>query len=171
MKQRLLLTVLFAVISVAARATPTDFDLNRKHNAIGIVVGAHYWKSPWAELGLSYARSKNGCIFGGYYKATSINLYYNPIESSVGVGVSRWSSHFGFFVTGLRLSAYSDFEVYNLTLQPQAGIGNGVFSLCYGHHFAVFSDEIVGMNLPHEISFRWNFEVKEIEKDKWWKRK
>jgi hypothetical protein len=169
MKPRLLVTFFFAAISFAVFASPQDFDLKRKRNAIGIVVGAHYWESPWAEVGFSYARSKNGCIFGSYYRATTFSLLYNPLEKNAGAAVSRWSTHFGFIITGLRLSAYTDFENVNVTFQPQAGIGNGVFSLCYSRHVPLFKNEIAGMNVPHELSLRWNIELKEIEKEKWWR--
>ena len=169
MKPRLLVTFFFAAISFAVFASPQDFDLKRKRNAIGIVVGAHYWESPWAEVGFSYARSKNGLFLGNSYRATTFSLLYNPLEKNAGASVSRWRTHFGFIITGLRLSAYTDFENVNVTFQPQAGIGNGVFSLCYSRHVPLFKNEIAGMNVPHELSLRWNIELKEIEKEKWWR--
>ncbi|MCU0433543.1 MAG: hypothetical protein MUC87_08835 [Bacteroidia bacterium] len=171
MATRLCSTLLLLCVALSARAfTPADFDLKRKRNMVGIVVAAHYWQSPWAELGISYARVKTNGIFGGNYRGTAFSALYNPLEQTAGVGICRWGMRFSFITTGLRLNACTNFSDVRFTVQPQAGVGNGVFSLCYGYHFAINRAEVAGMNLPHEISLRVNIEIKEIEREKWWKR-
>ncbi|MCA6364537.1 MAG: hypothetical protein IM638_15980 [Bacteroidetes bacterium] len=171
MKRWLLSVVWLVVLSIPAQAfQSTDFDLKRKRNAVGLVLAAHYWQSPWAEAGISYARSKNGYFLGSYYRGTAFSGLYNPLEQTAGVGFSRWRTYFSAIVTGFRVNAYTNFSDVRFTLQPQAGLGNGVFSLCYGYNFALNRAEVAGMNVPHEISLRVNIEVKEIEREKWWKR-
>lgn len=158
-------------LSQAATAAPnanTFADL-RKHQAVGILVGAHYWQSPWAELGITRARYRDG-LFGGYYRGSAWSLLYNPLEQTAGMSFSRWYSHFSVVVTGFRICTYSDFEQVRFTLQPQAGIGNGVFTLCYGYAFALNREVVGGINLPHEVSLRWNIEVWEAKRERWWQR-
>jgi hypothetical protein len=171
MKRLLLSVVWFVVLSIPAQAFQrTDFDLKRKRNAVGVVLAAHYWQSPWAELGISYARSKNGCFWGSYYRGTAFSALYNPLEQTAGIGFSRWSTHFSAIITGFRVNAFTNFTDVRVVVQPQAGVGNGVFSVCYGYNFALNRSEVPGMNVPHELSLRVNIEVKEIEREKWWKR-
>lgn len=171
MRRPLFIVALILTLSIQAKAFQTsDFDLKRKRNAVGVVLAAHYWQSPWAEVGISYARSKNGCFWGGYYRGTAFSALYNPLEQTAGLGFSRWSTHFSTIITGFRVNAYTNFTDVRFIVQPQAGVGNGVFSLCYGYNFALNRAEVAGMNVPHEISLRVNIEVKEIERERWWKR-
>jgi hypothetical protein len=171
MKRLLFIIILICTIGIQAKAfQPADFDLKRKHNAVGVVLAAHYWQSPWAEVGISYVRSKNGYFFGNSYRGTAFSGLYNPLEQTAGVGFSRWRTFFSAIVTGFRVNACTNFSDVRFTLQPQAGLGNGMFSLCYGYNFALNRAEVAGMNVPHEISLRVNIEVKEIEREKWWKR-
>jgi len=158
-----IIILFFTFVSSFASAqsdTMAHWPIRYDDKDVGIVLGAHQFRSTFFELGVAYTkRGGRGCAFGSYFNGYSLSAEYNPFQNRGGLALSAWKSLGTIITSGITINSFCDFTYYNLGINPFIGIGPGHWSLTYGYNFQLISNNVTDIN-RHCFSFRYYLPVK-----------
>lgn len=116
-------------------------DFRRFESLVGLETGADISESGTAyHFGLSYATMERSCVLGQVSSGSSAGIVFMPERNICGVYVQRWLT-LAIIDFGLKAGYETNLRSQWAVIQPQVGLGFGLFRITYNYTAPIFIDE------------------------------
>lgn len=133
-------------------------DFHRSESLIGLEAGVDISESGTAyHFGFSYATLERSCVLGAVFSGSSAGIAFMPESNTCGVYVQRWLT-IAIIDFGLKAGYETDLRSQWALVQPQIGLGAGLFRVTYNYTIPIFIDEkapVPRHNLGIAYTFPW----------------